>query len=430
MPSQFGGIAVDAPTSGGSRFGGVPLETSAPAKERSWLDSVGDYFQGAWDNLKQSGQGMVNTVAHPIQTVKDIGTAQDSLRLKAEDAFKKGDYATGLRHSLSYLMPVIGPSLDQLGDQAQSGEVAKALGGATSLAGQLAAPQALEGPAAGAMQAGAEHLYRTALKPRSDTPIAKVQGMVRTGLENNIPISPEGVAKLSQSIDDLNQAISGRINTAANAGQTIDRNAVAQRLQPVEQKFAQQVAPEQDLRDINKIGDQFVRTNSSDIPVAEAQAKKIGTYQQVAGKYGKVSDAAIEAQKALARGIKEELVTQMPELANLNAQESKFLDLQGVLEKAVNRASNRGGGGLMPWAAAGTAGAATHSLGAAAVAGFLRSIIADPEVRSRLGIALNKAQGATPHLANAASYSGALAQIDHYVNSLPAAGVPQDERNK
>ena len=73
---------------------------------------------------------------------------------------------------------------------------------------------------------------------------------------------------------------------------------------------------------------------------ADAQAMKKGTYTVLGGKYGEQGSASVEAQKALARGLKEEIATQFPEISNLNAQESKLLDLQPILERAVNRISN------------------------------------------------------------------------------------------
>ena len=120
--------------------------TAAPPK--SWLDHAADYASGVWDNLKQSGQGMVSmATTNPATTIKNIGAAQGDVEAKAESAFKRGDYAEGVRHVINYLLPVIGPQIDQMGDEAQNGNLAHALGGATSLGMQLAAPGALQHPA-------------------------------------------------------------------------------------------------------------------------------------------------------------------------------------------------------------------------------------------------------------------------------------------
>lgn len=269
-----------------------------------------------------------------------------------------------------------------------------------------------------AAQTGSQYLYRTALKPRANTPIPQVADMVQTGLQNRIPVSQEGLADLTQKIDDVNQAIAAKINAGGQQGQTVSRADVASRLKPVEQRFAMQVAPEQDLRDISKVGDQFTRTNPTDIPVAEAQSKKIGTYQQIQGQYGKLSNAAIEAQKALALGLKEELVRAIPELGALNAKDSSLINLQNALEKRVTSVTNRGTSGFGGTVAGGAVGAASGNLSSAIAVKVLKDVVSDPAVRSQLAIALNRASGMSTPKATLADKATALARIKAYTDSL------------
>jgi len=115
----------------------------APAKPLSWLDQAGQLVKGAWDNLAQTGQGMVNTVAHPYYSVKGMLEGQDALRLKAEESFKKGDYVGGLQHVINYAIPMAGPGIDQLGEEAKSGQpgaIAHSIGGSLMMGAQLAGP--------------------------------------------------------------------------------------------------------------------------------------------------------------------------------------------------------------------------------------------------------------------------------------------------
>jgi hypothetical protein len=160
--------AAAPPVAGGDWFAknaptAVSTATTPQSQpQRSWLDSAVDFGKGLWSNLAQSGQALVNTaegayntVAHPIDTLQgkagitkgmaDVGAAQDAVRLKAEDAFKRGDYAEGVRHALGYVIPLVGPQIDASGDKAQKGKVAEALGEATGTGLQLAAPEALKG---------------------------------------------------------------------------------------------------------------------------------------------------------------------------------------------------------------------------------------------------------------------------------------------
>lgn len=113
------------------------------AQPQGLMGHVANFAKNFWQDLATSGQGMVNMVAHPIDTVRNIGAGQDALRLKAEDALKRGDYVEAARHALSYAVPVAGPAIDARGDQAQRGDVSGAMGGATSLGLQLAGPEAL-----------------------------------------------------------------------------------------------------------------------------------------------------------------------------------------------------------------------------------------------------------------------------------------------
>lgn len=259
-----------------------------------------------------------------------------------------------------------------------------------------------------------EIMYRGALRrgyrAGSVTP-AELAELARTGLEAGLPVSPEGVDRIHQAILDLNQAITNRVGSAPG-GMTIDRNAVLARLDPVEKRFGMQVAPERDLRDINRVGDEFVRTNSPQITLADAQAKKVGTYQQIQGQYGKLSTAEIEAQKALAMGLKEELVKAIPELGDLNDKEGKFLQLQKVLETAVNKSVGHNGG-ISPWITGGTVGAATKDIRAGLVVGLIKDVLADPNLRSRLAIKLSRAAGKSAPLAPATAYERIDAYRDH-----------------
>jgi hypothetical protein len=146
-PSQVQSINVD------------PSEVQAiPGGQKlSWLDQVGQVFKGVRDNLAQTGQGIVDlgsavgnaAMGHPGelgQLVKNAGAAQDAVRLAAEDAFKKGDYLNGIRHVLGYALPLVGPAIDALGNEAGSGQpgaLAHAVGGSLALGSQLAAPGVL-----------------------------------------------------------------------------------------------------------------------------------------------------------------------------------------------------------------------------------------------------------------------------------------------
>lgn len=339
--------------------------------------------------------------------------------------------------------------LGKLADVANTvSRVTNPLNAVTAAAGKTV--EAVAGPAA-------QRLYKGALGVRagSVTP-AELRELVATGLQHELPISEGGAQKLNDLLIDMNQQeVAPVVNAAAQRGATVQPSAVANRLVETERKFASQVNPEADLKAIEQAGDEFLRTQGAHpgtppqptgvlnaqgqpimtpgtparpaqpMPADQAQAIKVGTYQQIKAKepaaFGTMTGRAkIEAQKALARGIKEELAFQIPELAELNTKEGKLLDLQPVLEAAVNKAGTRRGGGLGPAVVAGVTEGVTKSAPAAIAAGALKTILANPNVRSRLAIAINKAQQLNPQKWGAPSMATAIARVKAYSDSVDA----------
>jgi hypothetical protein len=160
------------------------------------------------------------------------------------------------------------------------------------------------------------------------------------------------------------------------------------------------------------------------LAAADAQAMKQGTYNILRNKYGEQGSATVEAQKALARGLKEEIAKQFPEISNLNAAESRLLDLAPTLERAVNRISNNHTLGIGGPIFAGGVKAVTGSTGTAATLGVLKSVVDIPAVKSQLAIALSKG-AKIPYPAAAArvaAYSASLGSAVHDAQAYSSGG--------
>jgi hypothetical protein len=253
-----------------------------------------------------------------------------------------------------------------------------------------------------------EEAYQSALKPSTTLSEAERGAVVNTGLQEKIPVTQGGLDKLGGLIDDLNDKISATIATDPN--RPINKFAVTSRLGGTAKKFATQVNPESDLNAISESGNEFLRNQPNDIPAADAQALKQGTYRALGDKaYGELKGATIESQKSLARGLKEEIATQFPEINDLNAQDSRAINLQDSLERAVNRIGNHQLLGIGTPIAAGAAKAVTGSNKVAAVAGLLKAVLDNPAVKSNLAIALKaRGIGAQTIQSRIAGYMGAL----------------------
>ena len=211
--------------------------------------------------------------------------------------------------------------------------IGAALPGGAKLAG-------MAGEALGeAAQFGARKLMSSALKPvekarkSGDADVA-----VQTLLDYGINPTNEGVQKLKGLIGDLNDQISTAIK---NSGAKIDREKVLNALSATREKFGAQVSPTNDLAAIEGVGADFAQSHPAELPIQLAQELKQGTYRVLKGKYGEAGSAATEAQKSLARGLKDEISTAAPEVGPLNAEESRLLKTLVVTERRALLDSNK-----------------------------------------------------------------------------------------
>jgi len=427
-----------------------PVAAAPPAQPEDWRDKYttlephGTQHTGVAPvdagitALSNIGAGGLGAILHPVKTLEGIGHAIAHPIDTAEAT------ASQLFNPDGTLAPHAAENAEgMLGQAATLGAAGEGAGAAVAAGGRAIAPT---------MSAAAQRLYGSALKPSTTLDPAARAGIIQTGLKGAIPVSQSGLESLGGQIDALNQAIKGAID--ADPNRPIDPNAVAGRIQPTLSKFSNQVVAQPDLNAIQDTRQQFLAEQgakpgkpaiapaptglldqngrpimSSGTPAqpptpappmnaADAQAMKQGTYQVLRGKYGEQGSATVEAQKALARGLKEEIAGQFPEIDALNAQESKLLDLQPLLERAVNRISNRNIIGIGTPIAGGAAKAVTGSTPLGIVATVLKAAVDDPMVKSRLAIALSK--GAR------VPYATALSRIQAYSSGLGAtAGAVQ-----
>lgn len=354
------------------------------------LDKANEYAGKALSaaGLPTSISDIPNWMAHFIGVAKDSKPAWDSLKKAIEEP---------THENIVNAVPFIGPASVAMSKDVQAGDFGGAFSTlAGTVAGVKGAGQVEPGlkalsktvlPGAGTVP---EKLYQSALKPPPGSySTSDVQGMVKTGLDYNIPVSSAGVDRINSLVRGLNNAVQAQID--AGEGGTVNKYSVASRLGKTAKQFATQVNPEADLGAVGGAGNEFLRNQPNEIPVSEAQKLKVGTYRQLGDKaYGELSSATIEAQKALARGIKEELEQQFPEIKGLNAKESELYDLQPALERAVRRIDNHDIIGLGSKVVAG-AGAVVGGAPGAVAGSLLEKVLGMPMVKSRIAIRLHRA---------------------------------------
>jgi len=211
-------------------------------------DQINEFPKGIAENLVQSGQGLVdlgagalNTVFHPYQTfvegkkgvvkgLKDVGAAQDALRLKVVDAFKRGDYQAAAQNALYYMIPLLGPQLAEQGEMAARGEWGRALGHSVATAAQLAAPEMLK---SGSVPLSPRLQVKTQLNPVEQ---ANQAFLTREGVQT--PLSMQTGSRTAAGLQGSVQQSIGGSQYAQEA-----RQGTRQQIRSVAEQKLQQVRP-------------------------------------------------------------------------------------------------------------------------------------------------------------------------------------------
>lgn len=281
----------------------------------------------------------------------------------------------------------------------------------------------------------ASHLYQSALKPSKANSLEDINQMVQTGLNEGInPGNVQSLAKVRGLLSDVRNTIQQGIDARAKQGATIDPNAVATRVDDMRGRF-QTVDPSRDLAAIDatkqRFLDQFTPAakpapqpsgllgpngkplptpapaaapTPQPIPLDQAQAMKMNTNAILSPKMGELSTAATEAQKALVRGLKEEIEGVFPEIASLNARQSALMGLEPAVEGALKRIGSKD---LIP-------------IGDS-VRATLAKVMDNPSVKAKIAIGLQNAPQLSKGVTNGARFAIVSDRIQQYLNGIGAA---------
>lgn len=194
----------------------------------------------------------------------------------------------------------------------------------------------------------ASFLMSSALKPTVEQwRTGKAAKAIDTMLKEGVTPTKGGVDALKTRIAELNDEISTSI---AGSNATVDKNVVASYLQDAINKFERQVTPGADVKAIQSAWDEFLAhplLSGKDIPVQLAQQMKQGTYKVLGEKaFGEQKGAAAEAQKTIARGLKEEISKAVPGVAEANKKEGELINALKLAERRVNMDANKNPIGL------------------------------------------------------------------------------------
>lgn len=242
------------------------------------------------------------------------------------------------------------------------------------------------------LQTVAQSMYQSALKP-SKAVLDRYPDVIKTGLEEGIPVSKAGGERVLDTIDTINSQIGSQIAKSKKEGKVVFSSNVVNALADTVKFYKEVIGGKKQVTELQELANEFVMDEGVAIPVDRAQKLKVNTYRVLRKAYGEMKAAEIEGKKSLARGLKEEIVAAIPELGELNARESKLIGLDAALERFTGRYGNRelidltsGIGGAVGMVSDGLTG----GLKGFALTKLAKLAIDHPTIKSQIAIYLNK----------------------------------------
>jgi hypothetical protein len=404
-----------------------------------------EQFWGAGKGLGEVGLAMATgAVAKPVSEIMGMSAmAQEAMGLQPPEGRAPG-FQEHVQRALTYeprseqakqfmkLPAAIGSGVQWAGEKARqlvappgSGTAREMLGAGVGEAvqqvpgfvGVKGAPAAAEAAQAG-LKTAARSTMTSALKP---TLAAKEKGLakpaVETMLDRGFNVSPGGVEKMQDRISALNSQVAQEI---AGSNAIVNKNTVGQNMNRLLKDFELQVNATDDVVKIQKAWDEFLNhpllTSTGEMSIQTAQKMKQGTYKRLADKYGELGSADIEAQKTLARSLKDRIGELVPKVKPLNAEESELLNALSVSERRVMMEANKNPMGL----ALLTTSPAKWAAFMADRSGLAKSIIAHM---------LNRASEAVPSMAVGGGIAGLGATEQAGALPLPPKSFSQAKRD-
>lgn len=292
--------------------------------------------------------------------------------------------------------------IEQQGEKLLSGETSNAplmkqLGEASKdvaigMGGELLGPalQATGKGIAAATKPVQKYFYESALKIPPSVPKALRDVAIEKGIQGQYVPSHKGLEKLKADMEAVNNQIADIIDIGTTSGKSVDTGSALSRLDDLREFYKNAPKSQEYLKELDDFADMVKISHGQKLTLKQAQQMKRTIYQLEKKHYGEMKGLEVESNKALARGLKEEIVKLEPDIAKLNADDSAMINLDNVLERAVNRIRNydviRWGDTFMT-----LTGAVVGGPGGAVGAGITKRILEDAAVKSRIAFALSKA---------------------------------------
>jgi len=398
---QAVGEAVENfPKSAGDQLGALYTMASQPVQTfETFMTGAGGGMETLFpQNAGLRGSGNVDTFSAITDMYGDRLGSMEAIKntLATDPVGLLGDTA-GLLAGGGGLLRAGGLAA-KAGGAAGMGAKISGIGEAASRAGSIIDPlniarQAATAPLRVLPDGLPSRLWNSAVKPSS----TKFKGreaqaaLFNTAFENDIPLNVGGADKLQRLMDGVGTQVDDIIRPAAARGETIDAFNVANRVDDLRPYYENQALPGKYTQALDDVQYGFLNSHPQNIPVDKALQMKRNIYHENRKKYGETRTVGDEAEKAVARGIKEELHTLHPELKALDGKFKEYINLDGAIEDALQRIGKHQLFGLTAGMWTG-AGYMAGDLKGMIAAGLGKLIMDSQPVKARLAMSLAAAK--------------------------------------
>jgi hypothetical protein len=287
------------------------------------------------DDRKQSGSKFVD----PDESPKKKEAPKARTTQEIYEASKKNGWGTGF-----------GPAMHELGGIVTDKTGSPLLGALTNFAGN-AVPAFLTAARLSntlptsiyPTDAMSTRLMQSSIKPSTATfAPEEIKSGMRTLLGEGIYPTAGGMNKGANIVGEIHRGVNADI---AASPATVKVADVASRLERPLSKAGMQVNPQPDTKAVENVWTNFLVNphiqGKSEIPVKLAHEMKSGTYRSLGAKaYHELGSVETEAQKALARGLREEVASKVPSVVEPMKREAAIMSALEMTAPKVGNAGN------------------------------------------------------------------------------------------
>lgn len=316
---------------------------------------------------------LVAPIAHPIDAMIGLGNlpgdllhAQGEEYTKAKDAYSSGDKGKAALHTLAYLLPVIGPMLDNYIDRTKNGQGPEVAADITTM---FAAPKLSSMAAEGL--AGAQNLIKSGLESGAEDSMVKALGpqggrgpitrdlllkakdRAPALLERQFGAATQaGAAAKAETALDASRAVLDDALKSVPPNRRLPVSGLVQKLQDSKQRFTvpgaggTQVVSEgsQPMADlVDAFSTNLKRAADPQGTVAFDDLRKIRKNWDDLGKWDKAGTTEQNAKasefRAAANMLRKDLANDQPSVAAANKEFSFWSDVNSILDRTLERPS-------------------------------------------------------------------------------------------